>query len=135
MTVDETSSVPLYLQVVDLIATAVSAGVYKAGDVLPSVRQQAITLLVNPNTVQRAYEALEQHGVLTTRRGGAPIVANGGADVAKSRLTDTVRGTFVDGIKTGRAAGIHHLQIDNLYHLAWSGLLRPNAPASVEEQP
>ena len=75
MEIDLASSVPIFRQIVDGICAAVAAGVYKPGELIPSVRQQAITLLVNPNTVQRAYEQLERDGLLLTRRGSGMEVA------------------------------------------------------------
>ncbi len=54
MNIDPSSHVPIYLQIADAVRAAVAAGVYRSGEVLPSLRAMAIKLHVNPNTVQRA---------------------------------------------------------------------------------
>jgi GntR family transcriptional regulator len=128
--VDPNNSTPIYQQIVHRLATAVAAGVYKPGDLLPSVRQQAVALLVNPNTVQRAYEELQRAGLLIARRGGAPIVADGALAVALARTTDAVRGTFASGIADGTAAGLPADEIDRLYDQAWNGARAPEPEAA-----
>jgi GntR family transcriptional regulator len=128
--IDTASPVPIYQQIVDRLATAVAAGAFKPGDVLPSVRQQAVALLVNPNTVQRAYEELQRAGMLAVRRGEAPVVANGALAVALARTTDRVRGTFTNGITAGTSAGLTPNEIDQLYDQAWSGA-RPRQPEAA----
>ena len=63
MRIDPGSHVPIYLQIADEIRAAVAAGVYRPGEVLPSLRAMAIDVHVNPNTVQRAYDELEREGL------------------------------------------------------------------------
>ena len=67
--VDPTSPEPLFEQVVFAVKAAVARGLAKAGDKLPSVRELAKDLAINPNTVVRAYEALERDGVIVRRQG------------------------------------------------------------------
>ncbi len=67
--VDPASNVPVYEQIVDRLRYAIAAGVYAPGDPLPSVRQLAIDLLVNPNTVAKAYHELEREGLTRSRKG------------------------------------------------------------------
>jgi GntR family transcriptional regulator len=62
MRIDTENPVPIFQQIVDRLSAAVAAGVYGEGELVPSVRQMAVNLLVNPNTVQRAYEQLERDG-------------------------------------------------------------------------
>ena len=69
MLIDPKSSTPIFRQIADQLRSAIDAGVYKAGEMLPSLRALAIDIKVNPNTVQRAYDALEREGVVETRRG------------------------------------------------------------------
>lgn len=63
------SNVPIYRQLVDQVHRLAASGRLKAGDRLPSVRQLAEELAVNPMTVSRAYGLLEQEGMLERRRG------------------------------------------------------------------
>ena len=66
---DTASGVPLYLQIVEQVKRSVAAGTLQAGDQLPTVRELASELVLNPNTVARAYQDLEREGVVEIRRG------------------------------------------------------------------
>ena len=63
------SGVPVYRQIIDQVLGGIAAGSLRAGDQLPTVRQLAVDLSVNPNTVIRAYRELEIREVLTTHQG------------------------------------------------------------------
>ena len=78
MQIDPSSHVPIYLQIADDIRAAVAAGVYRPGEVLPSLRAMAIEVHVNPNTVQRAYDELEREGLIYSQRGRGLFVAEQG---------------------------------------------------------
>lgn len=67
-------SEPVYRQLVTSIQRAIREGLYQPGDQLPTVRKVASSLLVNPNTVARAYRALEQDGVIETVVGRGSFV-------------------------------------------------------------
>lgn len=75
MLIDPKSSTPIFRQIADQLRSAMDAGVYKAGEMLPSLRALAVDIKVNPNTIQRAYDALEREGVVETRRGVGIFVA------------------------------------------------------------
>ena len=66
---DLKSGVPVYRQVIDQILAGIASGVLSGGDQLPTVRQLAVDLSINPNTVVRAYRELEIRGVLATQQG------------------------------------------------------------------
>ena len=66
---------PVYRQIADEVQRAVTTGILKPGEALPSARQLAADLKVNPNTVQHAYRTLVQEGVIETRRGLGAFVA------------------------------------------------------------
>ncbi|MEO8657939.1 MAG: GntR family transcriptional regulator [Bryobacteraceae bacterium] len=63
------TGVPAYRQVIDQVMLGISTGTLKPGDQLPTVRQLAVDLSINPNTVVRAYRELEIRGVLCTQQG------------------------------------------------------------------
>ena len=71
---DPRSSEPIYAQIVTQIKHLVSAGRLKPDDQLPTVRQLAIDLRVNPNTVARAYTQLADDGVISTQQGRGTYV-------------------------------------------------------------
>jgi GntR family transcriptional regulator len=68
-TLDLATGVPAYRQVIDQILGAIASGALRGGDQLPTVRQLAVDLSINPNTVVRAYRELEIRGILTTQQG------------------------------------------------------------------
>jgi GntR family transcriptional regulator len=74
--IDPKSAVPIYVQVMDQIRQRVAAGVLAPGDQLPSVRELASLLLINPNTVARIYRDLEREGILETRRGQGTFISD-----------------------------------------------------------
>jgi GntR family transcriptional regulator len=69
LSLDLSTGVPAYRQVIDQILGAIAAGTLRGGDQLPTVRQAAVDLSINPNTVVRAYRELEIRGVLSTQQG------------------------------------------------------------------
>ena len=78
------SAVPIHRQIGDQIRRSVAAGLLVPGDQLPSVRELACRLLVNPNTVARVYRDLERDGLLETRRGQGTYISSNAAALAES---------------------------------------------------
>ncbi len=74
--IDSKSGVPFYRQIIEQIKYAISRGGLRGGDRLPTVRQLAVELSINPNTVIRAYRELEIEGVLETQQGSGTFVGN-----------------------------------------------------------
>jgi GntR family transcriptional regulator len=70
------SGMPVYRQIVDQVRGAVASGALRAGDQLPTVRQLAVDLEVNPNTVVRAYRELEYDGLLETHQGTGTFISD-----------------------------------------------------------
>jgi len=73
---DNASGVPVYRQIIDQVLGGIAAGSLRAGDQLPTVRQLAVDLSVNPNTVIRAYRELEIRDVLETQQGTGTFVTS-----------------------------------------------------------
>jgi GntR family transcriptional regulator len=75
------SGVPVYLQLIDQVKHAVDVGALRPGDQLPAIRRVAEDLVINPNTVAKAYRDLEHEGVIELKQGaGAFVVENGRED-------------------------------------------------------
>ena len=72
--IDTKSGVPFYRQILEQVKYAVSRGELEPGDRLPTVRQLAVDLSINPNTVIRAYRQLEIEGILDTQQGSGTFV-------------------------------------------------------------
>jgi GntR family transcriptional regulator len=69
------SGVPVYRQIIDQVLGGIAAGTLSPGDQLPTVRQVAVDLSINPNTVVRAYRELEIRGVLETQQGTGTFIS------------------------------------------------------------
>ncbi|HST06644.1 MAG TPA: GntR family transcriptional regulator, partial [Gemmatimonadaceae bacterium] len=70
------SGVPVYRQLIDQVRSGVASRSLTAGDQLPTVRQLAVDLAINPNTVMRAYRELELGGLLETHQGTGTFIAD-----------------------------------------------------------
>ena len=79
--------IPIYLQIINQIKYMAASGRLTPGDKLPPVRKLAEQLLINPNTVARAYRELETAKVLSTRRGSGVFVAEGVSPLARREQT------------------------------------------------
>ena len=73
---DLQSGMPVYRQIIDQVTGGMAAGALKPGDQLPTVRQLAVDLTINPNTVVRAYRELEIRGVLETQQGTGTFISH-----------------------------------------------------------
>ena len=85
--VSTNDGVPIYQQIVNQVKYLVAAQRLVPGEALPSVRKLAEQLVVNPNTVARAYRELEAAGVLLTRRGAGVYVSDAGSPLARREQT------------------------------------------------
>ena len=74
--IDLHSGVPVYRQLIDQVRGGLASGALASGDQLPTVRQLAVDLQINPNTVMRAYRELELGGVLETHQGTGTFIAH-----------------------------------------------------------
>ena len=81
--VSDRDGVPIYVQLVRQIKYLVSSGRLAAGEQLPPVRKLAEQLLINPNTVARAYRELESEGLVSSRQGAGVFVADGVSPLAR----------------------------------------------------
>jgi GntR family transcriptional regulator len=108
------SSEPLYRQLVEQVRRQVAGGQLRAGDELPSVRELAQALAINPMTVSKAYGLLESEGVLERRRGLGMAVA---APHARAQAT-AVRAELLRPTLERAAAEAHQLQLSHGQALA-----------------
>ena len=90
---DIKSGVPFYRQIIDHVKSAIAVGQVEAGDRLPTVRQLAVDLSINPNTVSRAYTELELTGLVETQMGSGTFVGQRKVeqdDVERRRILDQI---------------------------------------------
>ena len=81
--ISDQDGVPIYVQLMNQIKYLVASGRLKAGEQLPPVRKLAEQLLVNPNTVARAYRELESEGLVISRQGSGVFVSDGVSPLAR----------------------------------------------------
>jgi GntR family transcriptional regulator len=95
---DDASGVPVYRQLIDQVMGGMAAGVLSGGHQLPTVRQVAVDLSINPNTVVRAYRELEIRGVLETQQGTGTFISHQKVkrdDVERQRQLNQLVADFV----------------------------------------
>ena len=93
ISIDQKSGVPLYRQIIESVKFAIARGNLAPGDRLPTVRQLAVDLEVNPNTVIRAYREMEIQGVLDTQQGSGTFVTGQPTEVdalERQRMLDQI---------------------------------------------
>ena len=95
---------PIYEQITERFRTLIYQGALPAGSRLPSVRQLAMELSINPNTIQRAYMTLEQEGLIYPVKGKGNFVAETSLILEKSK--EDFRKDFKELIKKGIQTGI-----------------------------
>lgn len=99
------SGVPVYRQIIDQVRGGIASGALLAGDQLPTVRQLAVDLAINPNTVVRAYRELELGGLLETHQGTGTFISQQKikrADAERERQLNQIVG---DAVARAGAAG------------------------------
>ena len=105
---DPSDGRPLYLQIMDEVRRAVVVGSLRAEDPLPSVRELAADLVVNPRTVLQAYQELERQGVLYVRRGQgtfvSPTVKRGAIERRRGVVRDVAKRALLDARRNGLGA-------------------------------
>src|SRR5215469_1147421 len=95
---DLRSGVPVYRQLIDQVRAGIAAGSLSGGDQLPTVRQLAVDLAINPNTVLRAYRELELGGLLETQQGTGTFITQRKPrrdDVERERQLTQLVGEFL----------------------------------------
>jgi GntR family transcriptional regulator len=112
VTVDQQDSTPIYAQLDRGVRAAIATGRLRPGDQLPTVRQLAVDLQVNANTVARVYAELERSGVIETKRGVGSFIAASPAQAHPPREHERRIRTFVTRVLADAAA--HGLTVDDV---------------------
>ena len=89
--ISPTDAAPIWRQIEEGMRRMIALGALKPGDTVPSVRELAQQLRVNPNTVARAYQRLTEHGVFAVRRGEGTFVADEPSQPKKSERNEALR--------------------------------------------
>jgi GntR family transcriptional regulator len=118
-------NVPIYLQLVEQVRHAIETGALRPGDQLPSIRPLAEDLVINVNTVAKAYRELEREGVVELRQGAGAFIANtasarkGGSE--RVRAAQPLVATTVEQL---RSRGVSDEEIRRLFEAELAGVAR-----------
>jgi GntR family transcriptional regulator len=115
--VDLDSVVPTYAQVERQIRALLARGHWAPGERLPSIRETAARLGINPLTVQKAFRILQDEGLLDSRP-GAGIYAAEAARLPRSARREAVRGPLEEAVQQAAAHGIGVEELEDLLHQA-----------------
>ena len=111
---------PIYGQIADRLRFAVAAGVLRPGDLIPSVRELSKQLVVNPNTVGRAYRDLQNEGLVDPVRGTGLQVSEGAVERCKDSRRHYVRGRIRGAIDDARKSAMESAEIETILREEWS---------------
>lgn len=127
--IDNASDRPVYQQIIDHVKRDIALGRIIKNEKLPTVRQLAGQIAINPNTIAKAYRQLEQQGIIVTKAGAGAFVAN-----LDSNLSRLVRKKIISEELERIAVDAYHMQIDSQTLLGWfnSAVVKFNLPSGKE---
>jgi GntR family transcriptional regulator len=102
---DAHSGVPVYRQLIDQVQAGIASGNLVVGDQLPTVRQVAVDLAINPNTVLRAYREMEVRRLLDTQQGMGTFIADKKVEFSKDERDRKLRQLAAEFVSRAGAAG------------------------------
>ena len=116
------SGVPIYLQLMEQVKHGIETGALRPGEQLPGIRPLAEELVVNPNTVAKAYRELEHEGVIELRQGAGAFVS---ARARAQKQTDKLRAgrdAVAEAVTRLRKGGLSEEEIRRLFEAELAGL-------------
>ena len=124
--INHSSGRPVYQQIMDQIKRDIALGRLIKNEKLPTVRQLAGQIAINPNTIAKAYRQLEQEGIIVTKAGAGAFVAN-----LDSNLSRSVRKKLITEELELIAVDAYHMQIDSQTLLEWfnNAVVKFNLPS------
>ncbi|MBU0611564.1 MAG: GntR family transcriptional regulator [Armatimonadetes bacterium] len=106
LSLDSRSGAPIYLQIKEQMRLAVATGAIRAGEQLPTVRDLAAELRINPNTIARVYRELQAEGLLVSRQGSGTFVTDDALALVDRQTPDLVRQKMRGVIALGLSLGL-----------------------------
>jgi GntR family transcriptional regulator len=107
--------VPIYLQIIEQIKRSVALGILQMGEQLPTVKQLAIDLTVNPNTVARAYRELEREQVIETAPGRGSFVRDNGVAELPKVAAEIGRDALGIALREAKSVGLTREEVRKLF--------------------
>lgn len=114
ISLDPSSGVPFYRQIIQQIEHAILSGRLSCGSRLPTIRSLAITLKINPNTIAKAYSELEIRGIVVTQVGSGTYVSDKKPDGENEKRTERIREVTMRFLKDMADLGVDRHEICEL---------------------
>jgi GntR family transcriptional regulator len=124
------SGIPLYLQLIEQVKHAVETGALHEGDQLPTIRKVAVDLVMNPNTVVRAYRELEHEGILDLRHGSGAFIRESAG--GRARVLRKAQGLVQSALERLAPLGLSE---DELRRVFENELAQSRAARQLEGKP
>ena len=124
------SGVPIYIQLMEQVKHSIETGALRQGEQLPGIRPLAEELVINPNTVAKAYRELEHEGIIELRHGAGAFVSG---NAPAKKLTDKLRAGQVivlAAMERLRASGVTDEEIRRLFEAELAGLSKKSGGQS-----
>jgi GntR family transcriptional regulator len=135
LTLDNTSSTPLYQQIVDEIRGRILTGQFKPGDPLPSIRQLAADLMISVITTKRAYQDLENEGLIQTRQGRGTFVSEVRGEYLQQVGVREVEEKLVEAVRTASRLGVSRAEVEGLLKKVLGAEESPDAGQGIGSAP
>jgi len=120
------SGVPIYLQLMEQVKHAITTGALKQGEQLPGIRRVAEDLIMNPNTVAKAYRELEHEGVIELRHGAGAFVVEPNVDRRQTAASARALPVIQDAIRSLSKIGLDEDEMRRLFEGELLNLRSPN---------
>jgi GntR family transcriptional regulator len=122
------SGVPIYLQLMEQVKHAIETGALRPGEQLPGIRPLAEDLVINPNTVAKAYRELEHAGVIELRQGAGAFVSDKAPTKNDADKLRAAQVTVAAAVEQLRARGVTGEEIRRLFEAELAGMYRTGGP-------
>ena len=114
--------VPIYLQLMEQVKHAIETGALRAGEQLPGIRPLAESLVINPNTVAKAYRELEHEGVIELRHGAGAFVSAAAATRQPAGRSRAAQDVVSGAVERLRKSGLSDDEIRRLFEAELAGI-------------
>jgi GntR family transcriptional regulator len=118
------SGVPIYLQLMEQVKHAIETGALRPGEQLPGIRPLAEELVINANTVAKAYRELEHEGVIELRHGAGAFVSANGRPKRSTEKLRAGQAVVADAVRRLRERGVTDEEIRRLFEAELAGVAK-----------
>ena len=120
LNIDVKSRKPIYEQIIDNVKDLIVRGIWPRDTQLPSVRQLATDLAINPNTIQKAYSELERQGIIYSMKSKGSFVASSVEELREEKK-DELKSNLKLISREMRSLGIDYVEAESIFQSAWKG--------------